>query len=375
MQFLIDQMDDPAVHTFDGAEARRLDEMLPDIPDRNNIPRDQTKSLSLRYEYARRHGWDNLKRLTEARLRNGYHISLSKFFGWLVDKGHYPHRKPVFNAISGENLTSIARDAFEDAEVFRIISQPLFVGCHGESRIWKPGGYFVQSHLYWSYVLLLLTGLRPGELGQLENDDIEERDGIFYLHIRGFNPAKGRVALKDVKKFKTKASQRVIPLHPLIIDRGLLDRIMELQAIDCPVLFPEWEPYMKPNGALRWGQPITKSFQYLKEEIGLTRANVALYSTRHWFAHLVDNTDIKHVTRVRVMGHSSKDDMPSRYGAKSRLTTRDLAQIVEATSPAIDEMSQLLLEAKAARGELIVLKPWTLRANWSDHYRKNLLEK
>lgn len=274
VQFLIDQMDDPVVQTFDEEAVRRLDTMLPDIPDRNKILRDQTKSLSLRYEYAQRHGWNGLKRLTEARLRNGYHNSLSKFFGWLIDKGYYPHTKPVFKEVSGENLTSIARDAFEDAEVIRIISQPLFVGCHGETRIWKPGDYFVQSHLYWAYVLLLLTGLRPGELGQLELDDIEQRDGIFYLHIRGFNPAKGRVALKSVKRFKTKGSQRVIPLHPLIIDLGLVDRINDLKAIGCPVLFPEWEPYVKPNGALRWGQPITKSFQYRKVELGLTRANV-----------------------------------------------------------------------------------------------------
>jgi integrase len=375
VQFLIDQMGDPVVQTFGEEAVRQLDKMLPDIPDRTNIPRDHTKSLSLRYDYARRYGWEGLKRLTEARLRNGYHNSLSKFFGWLIDKRHYPHKKPTFNKVSGENLVSISRDAFEDAEVIKVFSQPLFLGCHGVSRIWKLGSYFIQSHLYWGYVLLILTGLRPGELGQLEHDDIEERDGIFYLHLRGFNPAKGRVALKDVKRFKTEASQRVIPLHPLIIDLGLLERIKDLQAMGCGVLFPEWEPYVKPNGALRWGQPITKSFQYLKKEIGLNRADVALYSTRHWFAGLIDNTDIKHVTRVRVMGHSTRNDMPSRYGAKKRLTTRDLAQIVQTPSPVIDEMSSLLLGAKdrADRGELIALKPWTLTANWSEHYRRTLL--
>jgi hypothetical protein len=178
-----------------------------------------------------------------------------------------------------------------------------------------------------------------------------------------------------VKRFKTQASHRTIPLHPLILDLGLLERVAELREIGCPVLFPEWEPYPKPGGEIRWGQPLTKSFQYLKRKVKLHRFDVTLYSSRYWFADLVDNTDIKHVTRTRIMGHSSRSDMPARYGSRQRLTTRDLKQIVGATSPVIDEMNGLLMGAKhrLERGEMTVLKPWLLPYNWSEYYKGKLL--
>jgi len=233
----------------------------------------------------------------------------------------------------------------------------------------------LQDHLYWGYVLSFLTGVRAGEIGQIELDDIQEDGGIYYLHLRGFDPSKGRVARKDVKRFKTASAHRIIPLHPLVTDLGLLDRIEDLRRIRCPVLFPEWEPYPKPGGELRWGQPLTKSFQYLKKKASLERFDTALYSARHWFADLLDSTDVKHVTRMRVMGHSSGKDTPSRYGSKTRLTTRDLAEITNAQMPELVSVGELLLAArrKADSSEMTLIKPWLLASNWSEHYRTKLL--
>lgn len=375
--FLIDKMGDLPISGFGADKVANLDAMIPDIPNRKGIPKAHTESLAKRYDYAQKFGWENLTRLTVARIQNGYHNELSKFFGWLIDEGYYLHDKPIFKALSPQNLTSLPRDSFDDEEVIKIFSQPLFNGCSSDKRIWKPGTYYIQNHLYWAYLMLLLTGVRPGELGQLELDDIKERDGIFYLHLRPFDPSKGRVAIGDVKRFKTESSQRIIPLHPLLLDLGLEERIEQLRDIECPVLFPEWEPYYKPNASVRWGQPITKSWQYVKKNIGIEREDVTLYSTRHWFADLIDNTDIKHVTRKRVMGHKIKDDTPARYGSKTRLTTRDLALLTDIKSSVIDEISGPLIVAKekSERGELMVLKPWLQHRNWSQHYQSKLLGK
>ena len=248
---------------------------------------------------------------------------------------------------------------------------PLFTGCKAESRIWQPGDVFIQSHLYWAYILLLLTGLRPGEVGQLETSDIRERDGIYYLDLRPFDPSKGRVAIKDTKRFKTESSQRMIPLHPLVLDLGLLDRLADLDRMNCRYLFPEWEPYPKPNGELRWGQPITKSWQYLKRKIGLDRNDISIYSTRHWFADLIDNTDIKDRTRKRVMGHKDRSDSASRYGSKQRLTSRDLDLLIGVESSTISQMAEILLAAKqrADKHELSIARPWRNRNRWSKYYQ------
>lgn len=103
--------------------------------------------------------------------------------------------KPEFSKTSEENLVSIERDAFSSAEVTKIFSLPLFTGCKSADRIWVSGNYLVQNHLYWGYVLAFFTGLRPGEIGQIDPNDIEEEDGIYYLQPRGFNPRKRRRTL------------------------------------------------------------------------------------------------------------------------------------------------------------------------------------
>lgn len=165
-----------------------------------------------------------------------------------------------------------------------------------------------------------------------------------------------------------------MPLHPLLIDLGLMERVRDLEGMDCPYLFPEWEPYPKPNGELRWGQPMTKSWQYLKQKLEFTRADLTIYSTRHWFAQMVDETDIKDRTRRRIMGHKDASDSANRYGSKTHITARDLHKLAEVQSSTIVDMSEILLTAKerADRGELQIVKPWTDRGNWSQYYRQKL---
>ena len=373
VQFLIDEFDDPVLANLSSIEIEQLDKMMADIPNRQNIPRASASTLSLRYRYAKDRGWADLVRLTGETLKKGYHSALSKFFGWAIQKGHFSGEKPVFKFVSGDNLTSLPRDSFRADEVIEIISMPLFKGCDGSARIWKTGTCFIQNHLYWSYIILLLTGLRTGEMGQLRISDFAERDGIWYLNLRGFDPSKGRVALKDVTHFKTKNSARMVPLHPLILDLGFLDRLKELEAMGCDFAFPEWEPYFKPGGELRWGQPMTKSWAYMKTKTSIVRKDVTLYSTRHFFADLVDNKGLTERARKLLMGHSNKSDMSARYGSKTRLTTRDLKEL-GAEDPIIDQMSVILLAAKerAEQGELTVYKPWLNRASWSEYYRQKI---
>jgi hypothetical protein len=162
VQFIIDMMDDPYLHDFDAAMATQIDKMMPDIPDRLKIPREHCVSLASRYRYAEEHGWDRLKRLTEARLQNNYHRALSQFFSWAIEAGHYPHAKPVFSKTSPENLVSIQRDAFNRSEVRLILSQPLFTGCKSADWICEPGDRYLQNHLYWGYVISFLAGLQGG---------------------------------------------------------------------------------------------------------------------------------------------------------------------------------------------------------------------
>ena len=107
--------------------------------------------------------------------------------------------------------------------------------------------------------------MRPGEVGQLECSQIRTDGTFYYFDLRDFDARDGRVALKDLRNLKSNAAGRVVPIHPILIELGLLDRMRELLDQDETRLFPEWEKYTRRDGTVRWSQPLSKSWQYVKK--------------------------------------------------------------------------------------------------------------
>jgi len=71
-------------------------------------------------------------------------------------------------------------------------------------------------------------------------------------------------------------------------------------------LFPEWDVYVRKDGTQRWSQPLSKSWQYVKKLLKLSRADLTLYSTRHlmadWFVRVPADRD--HRFQAIVITHS-----------------------------------------------------------------------
>jgi integrase len=311
----------------------------------------------MRYCYAQKHGWSKITRVTETTIKGRYRDGLYKFIDWAIDEKLYPGPRPTFVCIDPQNLAALPRDAFEDAELLDLLGLPLFTGCAGPHRIWTPGGYFVQNHLYWAYLILILTGMRPGEVGQIKCADIQTDGEFYYFDLRPFDARKGRVAIEELRNLKTNSAGRVIPIHPLLIELGLLDRLLYLRKVGEDRLFPEREEYTRGDGTTRWSQPITKSWQYVKKILKVVRADLTLYSTRHLMADWLDNSAIVQRTRNRILGHVN--DVPGGYGRKGTINANQMAAISALEPEIVKQMREILVTAKdrAERAELIVLKP------------------
>ena len=180
VQFAIDILNDPPLHSVSKDDWDKLDLALPDIPHPRNLPDDAGSSLHARYCYAQKHGWDGISRVTETTIKGRYRYGLYKFIDWAIDKKLYTSPRPTFVCIDPQNLAALPRDAFEDAELLDLLRLQLFTGCAGPHRNWTPGRYFVQNHLYWAYLILILTGMRPGEVGQIKCVDVQT-DGEYLL--------------------------------------------------------------------------------------------------------------------------------------------------------------------------------------------------
>jgi integrase len=357
VQFAIDLLNDPPLHSVSKDDWDKLDLALPDIPHPRNLPDDAGSSLYARYCYAQKHGWDGISRVTETTIKGRYRYGLYKFIDWAIETKLYAGPRPTFVCIDPQNLAALPRDAFEDAELLELLRLPLFTGCAGPHRIWTPGRYFVQNHLYWAYLILILTGMRPGEVGQIKCVDIQTDGEYYYFDLRPFDARKGRVAIEDLRNLKTNGSGRVVPIHPLLIELGLLDRLLYLMNAGEERMFPEWKEFARGDGTTRWSQPITKSWQYVKKVLKIVRADLTLYATRHLMADWLDNSTVAKRTRDRILGHVT--DVPGGYGRKGSINANQMAAISALEPEIVKQMREILVDAKdrAERAELIVLKP------------------
>ena len=357
VQFAIDLLGDPPLHSIDKDHWDKLDLALPDIPHSRNLPAEACSSLYTRYCYAQKHGWSEITRVTETTIKGRYRYGLYKFIDWAIDKKLYPGPRPIFVCVDPQNLAALPRDAFDDKELLDLLRLPLFTGCAGPHRIWTPGDYFVQNHLYWAYLILILTGMRPGEVGQIKCVDIQTDGEYYFFDLRPFDARKGRVAIEDLRNLKTNSSGRVVPIHPLLIELGLLDRLLYLMNAGEERLFPEWKEYSRGDGTTRWSQPITKSWQYVKKVLKIVRADLTLYATRHLMADWLDNSTVAKRTRDRILGHVT--DVPGGYGRKGSINANQMAAISALEPEIVKQMREILLTAKARaeRNELIVMKP------------------
>ena len=281
VQFAVDLLGDPRMDELTEAKWKLLDEALPDIPNRDNIPRKFSETLFLRYKYAEETKWSKLERVTITTIKSRYWAGLYKFVDFAIAEKHFRGPRPKFVCIDPENLAPLPRDAFDNDELLTLLKLPLFTGCKNRLHVWRTGTYFVQSHIYWGFLICILTGMRPGEVGQLKCTDIRSDGQFYYFDLRPYDARHGRVAVKDLRNLKTNAAGRVIPIHPLLIELGLLDRMQDLIDKEEERLFPEWDAYTRKDGTIRWSQPLSKAWQYVKMKLKLNSIVRTLRSTPH----------------------------------------------------------------------------------------------
>lgn len=107
---------------------------------------------------------------------------------------------------------------FKPIEMKKFLSSPIFSGCEAIKPLrqrWKPGEIIHQDALYWLLIMAPYTGCRREEIGQLRVIDFEMENGIHFF----------QVTFSEDNNLKTAASQRAVPIHPVLLRAGLLDYV------------------------------------------------------------------------------------------------------------------------------------------------------
>jgi len=221
------------------------------------------------------------------------HGRVSSLFTWAVDNGHMGR-----NCAGGMNLKQNKRpDEFRDPFT-RDDLKLLF-----HSELYREDAH-TRSYTFWMPILGLFTGARIEELAQLHLDDIREDNGVWVFDINKNAPDK---------KLKNKASKRLVPIHPFLVDELKLPPYVDgLRAKRHTRLFPELT--RTRDG---YSPSVSKWFSRYAQACGVTGEKKTFHAFRHSFANVLkQDYDVQMPMVSEVLGHAGNSITSDRYAQR-----------------------------------------------------------
>lgn len=181
---------------------------------------------------------------------------------------------------------------FDASDLQRIFSSPIY------TERWRPSRRKVGEAAFFLPLIALYTGNRLEEAGQLlVSDVVKGPDGWTF----DFNN-------EGEKRTKNESSNRIVPVHPKIIEAGLLDYIKTLDSQG--QLFPS----LKANkDGTRTSSFSTWFGEYVREKVGIGRGKT-FHSFRHTYTTAARTAGMAEDVRKSITGHAPGDE-GSRYGS------------------------------------------------------------
>jgi len=261
---------------------------------------------------------EHLKRpVLSDRTVNRYLSSLSAFFSWAVVNGYMNDNPCLGMSLPKERRSKTL--PFTSAQLNELFASPLFNGAQSD-REWrlisKPGNIKIRDHRFWVPLIMLFSGSRPGEIGQLAVSDVREEHGHWIMHIttEGETHEQG-------KSVKTAGSMRVVPVHKELIKLGFLKYHAERLKSQDKQLFPG----AKRNERGQMMSEFSREFGKYLTRIGMKSGRgLSLYSFRHGAADALRRAGYLDNQFGFILGHT-EGSMTGRYGIMAQ---GDLAQRV-----------------------------------------------
>lgn len=129
----------------------------------------------------------------------------------------------------GAQKKNQALRAFAPDDLRHLLTAPIWTGCADLWRRFETGNLIYHDAWYWCPLILALHGCRSDEACGLALNDIDTEAAIPTLHIRP----------NAFRRVKTAASDRMLPIHPLLIGLGFLDYVRAMRAAGHKAAFPE----------------------------------------------------------------------------------------------------------------------------------------
>ncbi len=157
-------------------------------------------------------------------------------------------------------------------------------------------GNFKRATDYWLPLIALFTGARLGEICQLRVTDIRKEDGIYCIDINEDD---------EDKSIKTKESSvRLIPIHQVLTDLGLIEYVERLKKDSKKNLFDI--SYGIYRGQYHSVQKQMGTFIKKVGIVSTDKKSKSFHSFRHTVRTRLTELDIPERTIDAIVGHASE---------------------------------------------------------------------
>jgi integrase len=196
------------------------------------------------------------------------------------------------------------RTSFENPDLQRLFAAPVFT-----KHEYPEGGRGPAA--FWLPLLSLFNGARQAELAGLTTADVQEEPEtstpLLYITSQA---SRG-------KRLKTKASQRVIPVHAQLVKLGFLKFVEDVRKRDGEkaFLFPLIAPPQGRAGVAAWSKWFGR---YLRAQ-GVTDTAKVFHSFRHGFKDALRQGKVNQEIHDALTGHAQASTVSGGYGAKEML--------------------------------------------------------
>nr|WP_294534861.1 site-specific integrase [uncultured Rhodoblastus sp.] len=202
-------------------------------------------------------------------------VVLSALFNWAENEGIISKNPARGLRVVDPVRKKDKRKPFSTEQLTGIFSAPLFRGCvDDEAGYASPGENHPRRGRFWVPLIGLFSGMRLNEICQLDVADVRTIVGIecFVVTTETAGAATG-------KKLKTENAERIIPVHPKLLEFGFNEHLAERRGSGQGKLFPELS--LASTGY--YSDNFSKWFARFLEKAGAKRPRTSFHSFRHNF--------------------------------------------------------------------------------------------
>jgi len=220
-------------------------------------------------------------------------INIRSFLNWLEKEDHIDKASKLNDVLTvpkERQPPKKLRTGFTPEELRQLFDHPGFTG---------EG--FRDSNKFWVPLIALHTGARIEEICQLHLSDIRLEEEVWVFDIND----------KEDKSVKTQAGKRIVPIHPVLVELGLLERVESLKSKGQTLLFPKLKPRQTTG---KYSGSTTQWFTRHRRDQGIpdkdpkTNLSKSFHSFRHTVINRLMVEGVDRLKYKHVVGHEGKEE-------------------------------------------------------------------